>query len=376
MGKKRFGEARIIMKMWRMSVYLLVLVMNSLISCPLFADTSPYNRPVVLIISQNSSNHPKANPRKTREERFITQTRLALDQFRVLTVSNVPPDFAEIPVSERIPALRSMAKQQGAVAVLWVEETVNDVTLLHLIVFGMGQPVVRIVDVRTGPDAVLELSLAAQELLSKSLPPATTHHAAVLPAAGSASAKTVSDMPAGGTSTGKQSGVSLMVFAAMSGGISDFQGNPVNTGGGTTLEWRFEDGLRLRAGILFLTGLQRTYEFGTLFPLGFHLEIGQSYLFQFGRFLLGPATAVSIGWEQLTADLKTTGKHVISWWRLSMDVALDMRVSLSEKLGLFLQPAVVFLPLQKLFYLAPEGETIYMTPRIGWCIKLGLNIFF
>ncbi|MBN2530745.1 MAG: hypothetical protein JXR76_30435 [Deltaproteobacteria bacterium] len=363
------------MKAWGMTVCLMALVMNSLISCPLFADTSPTNRPVVLIISQNSLNTQKANPQKAREKRFITQTRLALDQFRIITVSNESSDFSEKSFSKRIETVRRMARQHDAVAALWLEETASGLTLMHLVAFSSGRPMVRIVDARTGPDAALELSLAAQELLSKPTWSAQAHNVAILPAAGSASSEASSDVPTD-TPAAKRFAFSMMVFAALSGGISDVQGNPLNTGGGTALERGFKCGFRLRAGILFLTGLQRTYDFGTLFPFGFHLEIGQSYLFDFGKILLGPATVVSIGWEQLRVDLKTTGKHVISWWRFSMNVAMDMRVSLSERLGLLLQPAVVFLPRQKLFYLDPEGETIYMTPRFGWSIKLGLNIFF
>jgi hypothetical protein len=375
--------AQTIMKTWGMWACLLALTTNVLISCPLFADTSTDTSedaskdtpPVVLIISQGSRSVQRANSQSAREERFITQTRLALDPSHVITVSNASPDFFKQPFSERIEAIRRMARQQNAVVVLWLEETAGDLTLMYLVSFRSGQPTVRTVDARTGPDAALELSLAAQELLSKPFVPAQTHNAAILPASERPTTKAPTDIPPD-TRLAKPPAFSLMAFVALGGGISDTRGYPLYTGGGVALDWRIKDGFRMRGGIRFSTGLKKRYDFGTLYPLGIQLEIGQSYLFDFGKIQLGPATAVSLGWQQLTANLKTTGRHVISWWRLSMEVAMDLRVSLSEYLGLLLQPAVVFFPWQKLFYLDPGGETIYMTPHIGWCIKLGVNIFF
>jgi hypothetical protein len=353
---------------------LILLLLNAVHVFPLCANTRKQSKPVVLIISQSQKE-----PEKTRERRFITQTMLALEQFRIVTIDSHQHDFSMMPFSKRLEVIRPLAKKHNAAATLWVEETKENRTLLHLVAFSTGRALVRIVEAQTGPDAALELALAAQELLGQAYLLSEKRDEAIETVVTQLTKDVVSTLKAPKIAAASEEKsfplYSLGSFAASKGGISDYAGNPLAFGGGLALELWPIDHLRVRTTVLFLAGLHRADEYGTVYPFGLDIELGIGYLFPIKRFFFGPVIAVSALWNKLNVSLKTTGNHVFNWWGASISAALDMRFSISDKLSLLLEPGVAVLPRNKQFYLRPEQETIFMTARVSWCIKLGFIVF-
>jgi hypothetical protein len=332
------------------------------------------SKPVVLIISQG-----RKAQEKTREQRFITQTMLALEQFRIVTIENHRHDFSTMSFSRRLEIIKPLAKENNAAATIWIEETKEKRTLLHLVAFSTGRALVRIVEAHTGPDAALELALAAQELLGQAYLLSEERSEAMEKVVTQLTKDAVSTLKAPdvviGTEKERYPEYALQSFAVARGGIWDYAGKPMAFGVGLALELWVTERLRIGIAAMILSGLQSVDDHGTVVPFGLDIEFGAGYLFRIERFRIGPAIAVSTLWNRLNVNLKTTGNHSFSWWGGAMSAALDMRFSISDKLSLRLEPSVAALPDQKQFYLQPELETVYMTPRIGWCIKLGLNVF-
>ena len=353
---------------------LIVLVSTVHDITPLSADTASVSKPVVLIIAQS-----RKAPEKDREKRFITQTMLSLEEFRIITIDNYQHDFSVMPFSKRLEVIRPVAETQGAVATIWIEETSENLTLLHLVAFSTGRALVRIVEARTGPDAALELALAAEELLGQAYLLTEHRDDAIETVVTQVTKNAVSTLkaPEKVIAPGKKRypAFSILPFAAVEGGVWDYDGNPVRFGGGVALELFGMENLRARTAVLFLSGLNSTDPYGTVYPFGVNIELGVGYLFDIKRFHIGPALAISALWNKLNVNLKTTGDHAFDWWGMSLAAAVDMRFTLTEKLSLLLEPAVAFCPRNKQFYLEPEQVTIYQSPRVSWGAKLGLNVF-
>ena len=338
------------------------------------ADPQTISKPVVLLISSNG-----IGAKNEREQRFITQTMLSLEKFRIITITSLQPDFFRVSFSKRLEVIRPLVRKHSAVAALWIEETERNRTLLHLVAFSTGRALVRIVEAQTGPDAALELALASQELLNQAYllsgKQSGTTDPAVTPPPQDVSPPLRASKPLVSPLRKGYPTYALAAFAAGNGGIHDYSGPPFVFGGGFALElWPFEK-LRARATVLFLSGLHRAYDYGTVHPYDLNIELGAGYIFTINRFSIGPAIAVSALWNKLNVSLRTTGHHVHNWWGASVSAAADTRFSLSDTLSLILEPAAAVLPRNREFYLEPERRTIYKTARVGWCIKMGFIVF-
>jgi hypothetical protein len=332
----------------------------------------------------------------TLESQFATQTALALTGFRVVPIALGLEGFFTVSDSERHELIRNITEQQQAAATLWVEVTKRDTILLHVMAFSTGQAFARIVETPKSDDAPLVLSLAAQEILaqitiearpSESRPAAPSVSSA--PSAVQAPAKTPASTP---TSAQIRPGpavverkaaekthrtpLAISLFVASEGGVVDYEGPSILLGGGACFEGLLKEAVVLRIAGSVLSGFQQEVEGGTLNQLGVQLGAAVGYLVRFRAVSLGPMVDLAALKRWTAVELETTGPHRISWWALRLSAVFSLRWHFHERLFAALEPRLGVWPIARRFYLDPEGDTIYRSPRLDWGATLGMGIRF
>ncbi|MCP4674530.1 MAG: hypothetical protein GY854_03235 [Deltaproteobacteria bacterium] len=340
-------------------------------------ESSPETKPVVLVLAI-----APIGEERDFEKQFATQVALSLPDFQV-NVLDTGLGFASSRLPERLQIIKPLTETHGSVATLWIEKPSEDLILLHLVALRTGRALVRIVEADDGPEAILELALAAQELLGQAYQlergprePAVTHVVSKVTEAAVLTLPPPDTEPESPepTSPLKPPIFWLYPFGEVDGGITGYDGNVIHIGGGLGGVFHITSRLFLSVSSAFLSSLRDRHDWGNISSACLRVELSAGYAWALGRFRLGPIIGFAPVWNKVDIDLKTTGNHHYSWWSGRMFSDLGLRLSISKSLYLALDPGVGVLPKRKTFSLDPEARTIHGTPRVDWRIRAGLVI--
>lgn len=277
-----------------------------------------------------------------------------------------------------------LSAQDDAVATVWLEQTNTGLTLLHLVAMDTGQALVRIIEAPSSTGAVLKLALVAQELLGQSyLLSDTPRNAAVESVVSKLAQEAVMNLedpkPVVDKLVHSQSNearvFSLSPLAAVRGGAANYKGNSILVGGGLAVDFRPMEQLFLRASVLALPGIIQKEPWGTLSVFSVQPSLGIGYLWRKNWFQWGPMLQAAAVWYKVDVFHELSGDNRHSSWTFRGSLDLQLRAVLSSTTYLALSPGLGAFTTSKRFYLSPEGETVYRSPRLDWSVSLEWGFF-
>jgi hypothetical protein len=310
---------------------------------------------------------------RTRERRFVEELGLALDEFRVVSAAAPTPDFIAAPSAERLAAIRRLATERGGAATIWIEDSPEGTTLLHLVALQAGRWLVKMVETPTGPGTEAELALAARELLGEAYLFGGGD-------AGEAVERVAEEVHEAVTPPGEEDERalrwSLVSQFAAAGGLAGHDGPSLQLGVVVAGEVALPSGLFFRLGGLFESGPSGDLPSGDLSGLGFGLDLGLGYGFALGDVRLGPLASVGLSWSRLEVTLARDDTQRFDAWSLRGALGLDLRWQATDFFALVIDgTAGVHSNNQKLTYTS-DGSRGITTPRFDWQALAGLAVTF
>ncbi len=320
----------------------------------------------------------KDEPGAERERQFATQLALSLERFRVETISEGLGDFPDLQLPERLELIKPLAAQHDSLATFWLEESGEDLTLLHMVALDTGRALVRIVEAPRSPDTVLELALAAQELLGqayllsrRSRPPAVEQVVTEVTREAVSILKTPETLVEAKPSN--YPALAFLPFGVMRGGVVGHEGTSLEFGGGLGAELWFSERFFGRLSLAFLSGLDGSGSWGSASPLGVQPALSAGMVWRLGPLRAGPLVELAAPWRRVEIDLATTGDHEYSWWNFRAAAALYLRIEVTDVFSVTAEPGIGVYPKRRRFWLDPGDRTVYETPLLDWGLLIGLR---
>lgn len=122
------------------------------------AQVSTAPPPVLLMVRAASTGD-----NEKREVKLYEELSLVLDSFLVMSVPAADVKFASLPLPEQIEAVLPEARDNQAVAVVWMSFPLPKQVMVHLVVLGSGRALVRTIE--TDRTSASSIALIARELL-------------------------------------------------------------------------------------------------------------------------------------------------------------------------------------------------------------------
>lgn len=303
---------------------------------------------------------------KAREQRFITEIRLALEGIEVLGVDPGMPEFAQKPLAAQIVTVRELLDRHHGVAATWLNTVSTDLILLHMVVLSSGQALVRLVESDPNRRGVeIDLAVASRELLGTAFlfkkPP--TENQGLSHIVSTVRARAAPPRP---------SDWSVLVLAFAGGGIAGYEGPSLFAGGSLSVERQLGGGF---AGRLLLDGaggpldraMARQIKGLTLAP-----GVGCAHLWDLGPVRVGPVAELRTTWTNLWVQATDTSTQGVSHWSARFDLGAQVRWAVTENVFVVGGATVGATPWTRRLRLLSTGETVMATPYLTWQSSMGV----
>lgn len=330
-------------------------------------DSVSVSEPVVIVLMLDGDAVAQA-----REQRFLSEIRLALDGFVVEAVDTGLEGFTELVLKDKLSHLRQLSAQHGAVAITWIEDAGPDVTMLHMVALSTGRAFVRIVEADKGPGAEAELALAAQELLGQV-------HLLSPPGEDEAidqAVELVRQRAASVRAAGAPVSLGIMPLLEVEGRMRSQDGPWLRFGGGLALELWILSHLYARAAVIILAGPIVEPHDGTITGWGLEPGLNLGYDWRIGEFAFGPFVGISVTKTTVSMTLGTGDHQSFDWWDVRGSLGFDLRWAASESLSLVLAPCLAVSTKQKNFRRVSDDSIVIRTPFLRWAVAMGVAYRF
>ncbi len=318
---------------------------------------------VVFLVAEDADD-------RTREQRFVTQLRLAFDDFDIKPVELSIEKYTSLPLYRKLTLVREHSDQLNAVATTWLENAGAETVMLHMAALSTGCAFVRIVEAHNSPTAEEELAFAVQELIGQVYmlspphgnPPVERAVEAVLEEAVSLR-EPHADL-----------GWAVMPFLRVSGGIWGHKGQWFRFGGGISLEARVAEHFHLRASLAGLAGPFHEPHDGVV--RGWGLMPGFHFGFDWpaGFLRIGPVVGASLVRSIFFTTMGTGDSQTYSWWDFRGSLGIDLSWSLKKVVSIVATPSVGVWTNQRTFVRISDDSNIISSPLVDWSCTLGLSI--
>ncbi|MCP4674128.1 MAG: hypothetical protein GY854_01130 [Deltaproteobacteria bacterium] len=351
--------------------HLFLLIIYTLPACPRSItaagnDARDDSRPVLIVLMLGEDEKSRK-----RDQRFVTELKLALDGFTIKRIETGVDDFPSLLLPERIEHIRPFVEEFDAVATTWVEDTGDKAILLNMVALSTGRALVRIVETQSGPGAETALALAAQELLGEAYLFSPTHEEAAIERV----VKQVKNevIEARVEENGPRVGVASILQAG--GGVYGHAGPSMMISGGIGVElWPIEN-LFFRLGITFSALPRRRPQDGIVTGWGLSPSLSVGYDWELSRLLIGPVISAAATYSLFDMYLGGGDNQTFTWWNFHGSIGLDARLVITERFLILLNPGIGFYPLRKNYTRISNNNVILRTPFIDWSIIVGVLVF-
>lgn len=309
-----------------------------------------------------------------RVRRFTEELSLTLEQMPVRLV--IPPgsrDFFTLSSTEQIKIVRMLSAQKNAPAVVWISESGDGVLLLHMVAIRTGRAMIRLLKSSDNAGFEKDLALAAAELLGTlylfNTPPKGANNV-VAKAINNVRKKT--SPPVRQDKTFAFSAAGRVEAGALGGAGPRWFG-----GGAISLEASIADGLFMRlntdvgAGPIDVPSYDADLKTLSVAP-----GLGVLYLWERGRWLLGPALDFQLCWTQASVKIRGETKQAVQTLQVRATTSLEARRQVFSNMSILIGAGAVVTPQQDSYRLKHTHETIFATWNLGLSIKLGLIFYW
>lgn len=333
---------------------------------PSAASGAEADRPVVVVLRMAEDG---ANA--FAEERFVTELALALNRFRVLPLRDPSGRFAVMSFVERLELVRSLSKQHGAVATVWVERWAADKLVLNLTAMSTGRALVKIVEVKSGPSQEAELALVAEALLGEAYLFSSAQRE-------DAVREKVEEVRQAATRNDSVSGVTsgLSLFGTVLGALTPRTGSSLLVGGGLAWMTEFRSGWFLSPGLFGFGGPKERYDDGFIGGWGLQGELQVGVHFRFKKAAVGPALGAGVRYQQIESFFGSGPSTASTLVSFRGSVSLNTQVSLARDLAIFCRLDLGLLSNSADFKRVSNENSLLETPLFDGGVMLGFRYMF
>ncbi len=350
----------------RMRIFRLFLLIICVLGGRLPSVKAEEARPVliVLMLGEDEASHQ-------RNQRFVTELKLALDGFTIKRIETGVDDFPSLLLPERIEHIRPFVEEFDAVATTWIEDTADKAVLLNLVALSTGRALVRIVETESGPGAETALALAAQELLGEAYLFSPRHEEEAVERVVTQVKHEV--IEARTQDEGLR--VGGVPFFQSRSGLYGHKGPSLMLSGGIGAELWPTENLFFRLCIEFSALPRERPADGIVTGWGFAPSFSAGYDWALTRILIGPVIGVAATYSLFDMYLGGGDNQTFTWWNFRGTVGLDARIVIAERFHILLSPGIGFFPLRKNYTRLSNNDVILRTPFIDWNLIAGVSIF-
>ncbi len=351
--------------------YLFLLVINTLLACPqsiIAAEKGAQDdsRPVLIVLMLGEDEGSRR-----RDQRFVTELKLALDGFNIKRIERGVDDFPSLLLSERLEHIRPFVEEFDAVATTWIEDTGDKAILLNMVALSTGRALVRIVETQGGPGAETALALVAQELLGEAYLFSVKQEKEAIERV----VKQVKTEVIEGYVEDEGLRVGVVPVFKAGGGVYGHKGPSMMVGGGVGVEIWPNENLFLRLGIVYSALPRKRPEDGIVTGWGLAPSLSIGYDWALSRLLIGPVFGVAATYSLYDMYLGGGDNETFSWWNFHGSIGLDARLAITKRFLILLSPGLGLYPLRKFYTRVSNSSVILQTPFIDWNITIGVLIF-
>lgn len=334
--------------------------------------------PTVLVFTTDQ------DPTDLNTEQLVTHIQLALDDYRVESVTIEERVLDEVPVV----SIRSITSARDATAGVWIETSQDDESVLRMVIPDCSDHLSRRITWTSDRDHEAEVALAVRDLLTQGL--ASCRSAPPTPRPSSPVTR-----PAPPPSPAEQlPRVDGGIFFALNGGLLDHTGPVSQYGGRIFLEVAIFKGIFVRVMLTStISRSKRTVEqtinqtvftdkstvhWRTVQP---GLQLG--YNWRFTHWSAGPTLGLLlVGSEmretnrQAYTAIRPSAPPLVSW-RMRYALGLELRFFVLPTIAVGIHGAVGYWPFKPRSLINYDGsEVILDPPSLDWSALAGLIVYF
>lgn len=330
------------------------------------AQVSATPPPVVILI--RAATTPET---ERRERKLFDELGFALDGFMVMGRPASVPRFPLMPLAEQIAAVLPDARDNEALAVVWMSFPLSGQVMLHLVALGSGRTFVRTIETDKTTASEASLALMARELLGTAYlfekPGQVPEEVAkVVEGVRATIAPAPAVAPAAVTAPEESHPLSVWVDTALgyplAGGVGAVPVLQLGASVRVQLPAAFEVGLGLGAGVGEVSRLG-TSGAGFL-RLGARAQLYRPFPLRGVR--LGPLAAASLDWGQFRTSTEAT-----TLWLPGFSLGLEARSALSRGPAVGAALLLTAAPLGA--ELRSEAALLYRTPTLALTLSLSFG---
>ncbi len=277
-----------------------------------------------------------------RERSFVTELRMSLDDTIVIERRVKDPDFASRPVDDQVAELRPLLEKHRAAAAIWLAKSPPDLLVLHVVVVSNGRALVRLVEAPAEGTSETGLAAAARELVEASYL----------------------------FNVVESKWSSLVSFRSL-GGLLGYDGPSLWMGGDIGLERSLAAGLSVRFGISVFGGPIGSSNDLDVSGWALAPGLGALYLWDFGRFSLGPVLGFRSWWSNVSLKTGEGPKERSTEWQFQAFLNLELRIIVTKKFDIALGGGATATPLRDTYHRESDDELLYATPFVSWEAFIG-----
>ena len=282
----------------------------------------------------------------TVERQLVGELRLTLDSLQVEQVVIEREDFLDLTLPEQLAVVQPLIRRFMARAVVWVTVGTGGGRLVQFVVTDRGNSTIRTVEAGS-PE---ELALAVRELLDTSY-------------LFEPKAKSEEDIEA-------PSFFSIGTSLEMNGGMYGHKGSSLCGGMGLNGRFNTINGLFTGLGVAFKFGPGQKEPDGIL--SGWRLDLGAfaGYLFNLGRFGIGPYGELAALRSSLSAVLGQGDWERYSWWSFRGALGIATRLRISKMFSLVVNWTVGGISRSHNFERISNKSDVSATPVVDYAFSL------
>ncbi len=304
-------------------------------------------KPLVLLISV--ADDPS---RRAIENDLTTELALALDRFTVGSITEHGPRFTALSSADQLERIERDLTAHEATAALWLQQKSTDSIGLHLVVIGEGRAVLRIVEIGHGPDAAVELAVAARELLDQAI----------------VSEDQIAD-------SGPPMNLVLQGTGLLRGGVAGHRGPSLLWGAQLAVQFDRWDQLFVRGALGVTSGpLDQTGK-AEVEALGIHPGVIVGYRWRCRMLSFGPLLGAGPSWLRVyfPPEANETPRRHTSW-RLRLDGGAHLGLTVTQSIDLLLAGTLSVYTNRERYVTILDRQELMVTPFLEWGVQLGLAL--
>ncbi len=310
------------------------------------------------------------------EKRVSAQLKLTLFEFSVVEVFEGLDAFVEANLSGRLEVLKKMAAENNAVAIVWIEQGSQEVTLLNLVALSTGQALVRIVEAEKGPETPADLAVATQELLGQAY---LFETASLRPEISNAVRAASEEVEAARQERGEsepeelRSEYTIGVSGIVRGAGVAHQGPAYRFGVGATFHHLLTDHLYWFPELSVLMTPEERTGGDSVSALTLSFGFGIGFKLQHKRIALGTEVSVDPEWHRTALGFEAEPAESEIWFNTSLRWGFGIEWHPVPRISIRLAPSVLLNAGRIFLHRESDNEVVYSNARVDWQGLLGVG---